>query len=128
MPRRGAWLLLTLGALTAAAGPVKKRGKKAPPAPASAQVKAALDAAQPEVSACVLDAAGDTSTWTQVVAVRVVLNGVGQVLEASAHLAPEGPSAAALKTCVEAALRRVTWPAPRAPLTTAEREWTFSMQ
>lgn len=111
--------------------------KKAPPPkkkPTHAQVledtlKRLLDGAQADVGGCVVNGVeGDAPTWKQVAKVKVVLDGKGQIIEASATLVPANANAPKTKSCIEAVLRKVTWPVTHTPLTTAEREWTFAMQ
>ncbi len=126
-------VICSLCAVTSWAAPKKK----APPAkkkPTTTQVleetlKRSLDGAQVDVGGCVVAGVeGDAPTWKQVAKVKVVLDGKGQIMEASATLEPSNVNAANTKTCIENVLRRVAWPVTHAPLTTAEREWTFAMQ
>ncbi len=120
-------LALCLASVALAAPKKKKAAKKPPPdAALKKQLSAALDAVQPEVGGCVVARSGDTKEWKVVVQVKVMLDGAGQVMEATAKLAPENDAAVA--SCIEGVLKKATYPAPHAPLTTAEREWTFAMQ
>ncbi|MFZ5441295.1 MAG: hypothetical protein ACOZQL_14905 [Myxococcota bacterium] len=123
-------LLLTLVPLLALAGPKAPKKKKAPPpSPAAeAEIKQALDSTQAKVGGCVVNGIEPgLATWTQVVRLKVVVNGVGQVtLEAA--LEPANANAAKTKACIEDALRAASFPATHAPMVTVEREWTFRMQ
>jgi hypothetical protein len=124
-------VLSCLLATAAFAGP-KKKPKKAPAptaAVAEAAIKKALDDAQPQVGGCVLEGVEPgAKTWTQVVRLKVSINGVGQVLTLDAALEPANTNAAKTKSCIEAALQKASWPTTHAPMVTVEREWTFSMQ
>ena len=103
----------------------KKKQKAPPPSPAAeAEVKKALDTAQEKVGTCVVNGAGPGS-WTRVVRVKLVLNGVGQVLSLDTTLEPPHPQT---RQCVEEAVRAVTFPRTHAPVVNAEREWTFRME
>lgn len=130
---RARWvLLLVVGSFFAWAGP-KAPGKKKKPAPApvaaEAELKKSLDATQAAVGGCVVKGAeGGPKTWTQVVKLKVVVNGVGQVMTLDAKLEPENANAEQTKACVVKALQAATFPATHAPMVTVEREWTFAMQ
>ncbi len=117
-------------ALVAFAAPKKKKAPPPPkPAVAEAEIKKTLDASQPQVAACVVKGvAGGAKTWRQVVRLKVVVNGVGQVLTLEAGLEPENANAPTTKACIEAVLQAATFPATHAPMVTVEREWTFAMQ
>lgn len=124
------WLVaLTCAASLTFAAPKKKKVPPPPPPAAQEEIKKALDASQSDVSQCVIvGIEPGLKTWSQVVKLKVAVNGVGQVLTLDAVLVPENANAAKTKACVEAVLRKVTWPTTHAPMVTVEREWTFAMQ
>lgn len=124
--------LLCLVPLLALAGPKTSKKKKAAPPPppaAEAEMKKALDATQAKVGGCVVAGVEPgVKTWTQVVKLKVVVNGVGQLMSLDTALVPENASAAKTKSCIEDALKAATFPTTHAPMVTLEREWTFAMQ
>ena len=124
-------LLCCLTAALAVAGPKKKSPpKKAKPAAtlaAETAIKQALDGAQAEVGGCVVNGAPD-GAWKQTAKVKVILDGKGQVMDLSTSLEPANANEAKTRACIDAALRKLTWPQTHAPLTTVEREWAFSME
>ncbi len=119
-------VLLCTAAAVAFAGPKKKKAPpKPPPAPAAeAAISRALDTAEEKVGGCVLESAGP-APWTRVVRVKVSINGAGQVLKSSVALEPDDAAGGKLRPCIEAALGAVAFPKSPAPLSNAEREWTF---
>jgi len=127
--RRFSLVLFTCAASLSIAAPKKKKASPPPPPVAQEEIKRALDASQSDVSTCVIvGIEPGLKTWSQVVKLKVAVNGVGQVLTLDAVLVPENANAAKTKACVEAVLRKVTWPTTHAPMVTVEREWTFAMQ
>lgn len=130
MTRRLRWVVvLGLLAVAAWAGPKKKKApvKKPAPVSAEAEISKALDAAEAQVGACVVDATGP-GAWTRVVKVKVSLNGAGQVLNATVALAPEDVNTPRARACIEGVLQAAAYPKHAGPLATAEREWTFSTE
>lgn len=119
-------MAMVLLASVAFAGGRKAKKKVTPPA-AEAEVKKALDATQEKVGACVVSGAG-AGAWTQVVKLKVVINGVGQVLSFDASLEPANDAASKTRACVEEAVRAAPFPKTHAPLVTVEREWTFKLE
>ncbi len=114
----------------ALAAPKKKRPPPPPkPVAAEVEIKRVLDGTQDQVSSCVIHGLEPgAKVWTQVVRLKVVVNGVGQVLTLGAVLDPENGNAAKTKACIEAVLKAATFPTTHAPMVTVEREWTFAMQ
>lgn len=121
-------VLLCTAAALALAGPKKMRAPPKPPPTPSAEVaiSRALDTAEEKVGGCVLDNAGP-APWARVVRVKVSINGAGQVLESAVALEPDDAAAGKMRPCIEAALGAVTFPKSTAPLSNAEREWTFKV-
>ena len=117
------------GASSFAPLPKPKKAPAPTAAVAEAAIKKALDDAQPQVGGCVLEGVEPgAKTWTQVVRLKVSINGVGQVLTLAATLEPANANAPKTKSCIEAALQQARWPTTHAPMVTVEREWTFSLQ
>jgi len=116
-------LAVMLSAMSAWAGPKKK---KPVPSVKSVELTKALDAVQPDAGNCVVGVLGGTNAWTAVVKVKLVLDAQGHIVGLQTTATPEGAEKAA--PCIEAVLKKASWPATHAPLTTVEREWTFSMQ
>lgn len=126
-PLRLSFLFACLLAALAVAAPKKK--KPAPPKPADiateVAIKKALDGAEQQIGACVLDN-GAPGAWTLVVRAKLMINSAGQLMGASLSMVPEGPTAEKTRQCIDAVLQGLTWPRSMAPMVNAEREWTFS--
>lgn len=131
-------LVCTVCALTVAAAPKKKASPTKSKKPAAEQpvdaakqeaLRAVLAGLQKDIGACVVNnEAGRPGEWKQTVRVKVTLDAHGSVMENKVDLEPETADAKDTRSCVEALVKGLTWPAPHAPLTTVEREWTFAFK
>ncbi|MGV3619280.1 MAG: hypothetical protein ACO1OB_00605 [Archangium sp.] len=115
-------------------GSTKTRPVKAPveqPVDVAKQdmLKAVLSGIQKEVANCVVGNEADRpGEWKQTVAVKVTLDAHGSVMENKISLDPETADAKDTRSCVEEIVKGLKWPAPHAPLTIVEREWTFAFK
>lgn len=125
-------------AMTVFAAPKKVAPKGKKPAAAAAtpvdlakqdMLKAVLAGIQKEVANCVVGNEADRpGEWKQTVAVKVTLDAHGSVMENKVALDPETADAKDTRSCVEEIVKGLKWPAPHAPLTIVEREWTFAFK
>lgn len=125
---------MTVFAAPKKAAPKEKKPAAAANAPAVDQarqdlLKAVLAGIQKEVANCVVGNEADRpGEWKQSVAVKVTLDAHGSVMENKVALDPETADAKDTGSCVEALVKGLKWPAPNAPLTIVEREWTFAFK
>lgn len=111
------------------------RRKPAPAAPApkaaavdqTAAIRHAIDAEQQHVVDCVVKSA-PSGRWSVTVRLQAKLNSAGQMLSLKLDVTPEPSDVEGKKTCIDQVLRNATYPKSAAPLTSIDREWTFSMQ